>query len=1028
MSQNHLIIGLGGAGGRSLAAIKRAMILRKSDVESIKEKGANFNYLYIDSNDDILNATSEWSVAGESCRLEMEDIIQLKGGAGSQSIDTLSKRPEITEWLGNIQANFAKKKSISIDKVETELRGLDGAGQLRRYGRLLFALNAPIIKNKLLDKVKGMAAQKGKNFCVHIFATLGGGTGSGSIVDMVTLINDVYDDLFGGSSDLDIKLSVNLYLYIAGKAIGTANTGFFFQNEYAALRDLNGLMTGRYHPYVITRFGNRHDSKFRKSNPISSVYLSSEMSPLNVSKFSDQVNYLANACMDAIIFRFLYKDPNGLKAISGEDLVQTTPGETDGNSRELRSYRFAAFGTRRWCIPTQQIQELLRYDIEQIIIDKWLMGTEVKDEGNKFLYTLDSASANDYQTGNTWQEISTTIQKYIDRLEQMRQRILDEDRDAEVLLRITQECNNICNEIEARSFDSNKSVFNDAETYAYNIATRLDQKIAWNAGGKVWGLKHAQVALDNLIADFQNSIDQLDQQNNVTQTQDLTQKMGKREKQWEKLGLLTIILTHKDEEMINDHIRDAKKLISQKFDQKIRQVKRNIFTTYSNELLNLRTRSIDKLINNLKNRQNQAKNEYNKRNDELISYNKNQGNSVGAKYAYDQQHLNNIREVIENDSNTYTEEMATTYQEIWLKNISSLNDVDDNKINNLFASIEYVIYITLDKLHQNAQTKHKLAPILVSSILERLYQIAGNQAGQQNRNWEQNLEGEIIDFLSENKLGCSTSIQGGTGLLKPQVSPVTGLAIGFPEKGSSNVPAEFLNWLKDKIKKSIPSGLSTVESSTQFYDHSSPEEIRILYTPYWMPARFAPVVDKIYEEYVKAVQGEEGNIVAYFANIDQGGEELQSSDRPPLTKNGDPDQKTKLHTDIARMLFYVTKNGSRFPVVRKRNRSISFLQKENAGMPEYTPDYPDSMILFPTPSYKEALFHAIDMTVSSLSNEQKLEIYKPVETECQSLADQWTKEEQAGQDQEKIDKSFQQYQEKKELLDQLKNILELRNI
>ena len=362
--KNEIIIGLGGVGGRSIAAFRRAQYLRINDFRRIEKEGARFEFMYIDSNDDIL-ASDIWNIFGTSVKLDPWDVVMLKQAGKLPSIREISDNPNISEWIGDFTEQFGKSKGSNIDDVERVLQCLMGTGQLRRYGRVLFAMHVDKVRNTLKEKIARL--QNGRVSAVNfrIFCTLGGGTGSGSIIDMVTLIKTI-------GQEEKFEANVFVYPFVAGNEAAASNCGTFYENEYATLRDLNALMVQTYKPYVVGRTAEQNQgNEFDVPSPISSVTISSELAPGSPS-LPEQVDYMAKACFDAIVYGYSYKEPNCLKALTGEDLVDVMPGEPVDNV--IRSYRFSAFGARRWRVPTAQIKDLLKYDCEKRVLEGWLKG------------------------------------------------------------------------------------------------------------------------------------------------------------------------------------------------------------------------------------------------------------------------------------------------------------------------------------------------------------------------------------------------------------------------------------------------------------------------------------------------------------------------------------------------------------------------------------------------------------------------------------------------------------------------------
>ena len=334
MVKNHFIIGLGGVGGRSIAAFRRAQVVLSDDMKHLEkpidEGGMDFRfaYLYIDSNDDIWDNNKIWAKYGSNQKLSQTDFINLKSDRTSSRFEDLIEETNIRPWIGQMAQNYSKKSQQGSNSTDA-LIGMNGAGQLRRYGRVLFALNANKIEQQLRTKIEKLHPE---DIDFHIFCTLGGGTGSGSIVDMVTLIQYL-------AKQKGAKFSTYIYPFIASVFADKANTGNMFENEYAALRDLNALMVGRYSPYMAGVVNNIYgDDRYRyesERRPIQAIYISSDRS--NRAELDDQIEFIARGCLDCIILRANQTDNAMLKPFTFEDLSDKV-GEPGGTSPE-RGYK-----------------------------------------------------------------------------------------------------------------------------------------------------------------------------------------------------------------------------------------------------------------------------------------------------------------------------------------------------------------------------------------------------------------------------------------------------------------------------------------------------------------------------------------------------------------------------------------------------------------------------------------------------------------------------------------------------------------
>jgi hypothetical protein len=355
--KNHLFIGLGGQGGRTLGELRKVMAQRAKDAAALRKQGVGTAFLAIDSSNDVQNDRRTWTVFGTDLTLAPSDWLPLqRPGAGA--IGALALRPDIAPWIGDKErfAGFLGQQNIQ------------GANQRRRFGRLLLAENAATLRNAVIGKVNALTVG-GKFQCAfHIFATLGGGTGSGGLIDLVTLIRTRYP---GNGAD---EFPIFLYVYVTDADEKGANVGYFFQNQFTGLRDLNALMCGRLRPQLLG--DDIAGGEFAGAEPITQVTVSA---PLNSAKhqlpLETQIRIIAEACFERIVaWSSGQLGPDGQRSLTGEDILAAFPAEPAG--RPERSYRFSALGMRRWEVPSEQLTVLLALDLlvsalRQMLFNHW---------------------------------------------------------------------------------------------------------------------------------------------------------------------------------------------------------------------------------------------------------------------------------------------------------------------------------------------------------------------------------------------------------------------------------------------------------------------------------------------------------------------------------------------------------------------------------------------------------------------------------------------------------------------------------
>lgn len=241
---NHLVIGLGGTGGSVLRALRKRIY---EEFRSNDPKGsANIEYLYVDSSLADLNNEEDWQTLGVSVQLSPAQRLSING-IGAGVLSNLDQYPGINSFINRKDEAMLKE---GIGAIISEGIG----GQRRRFGRMLIANNmCGLPQNTFVGQVHArVRALKEKedvdDVTFHICAGLGGGTGSGSIVDAVAQIRNE----FQRTGDDRSKFKIQLYLYVPEKIIqipgGEDSNRYYQPNGYAALLELNAMSVGRYYP------------------------------------------------------------------------------------------------------------------------------------------------------------------------------------------------------------------------------------------------------------------------------------------------------------------------------------------------------------------------------------------------------------------------------------------------------------------------------------------------------------------------------------------------------------------------------------------------------------------------------------------------------------------------------------------------------------------------------------------------------------------------------------------------------------
>jgi hypothetical protein len=230
---NHFIIGLGGTGGKVIREFRK-IYKRESQINA----DIKYEFLYVDTNDEFMqHGDPSWKVLGKTVQLDQKQQLLIGSANLGAVINNPAGYPQIEPWLHPIAPI---KNLINVNTV--------AGGQRRKFGRFLFANQAPKFMEKVSDLVSGLRANRGSNLKIHVVCGLAGGTGSGSVVDVVAQLRKQYKDAN------EVKILVYAVL---PEAIPKANwdSGNYHANGYAALVELNALAVGKYLPIDLTGEG-----------------------------------------------------------------------------------------------------------------------------------------------------------------------------------------------------------------------------------------------------------------------------------------------------------------------------------------------------------------------------------------------------------------------------------------------------------------------------------------------------------------------------------------------------------------------------------------------------------------------------------------------------------------------------------------------------------------------------------------------------------------------------------------------------
>lgn len=859
---NHYFIGTGGTGGNILRALRKTMYLRDDEIKSL---GSNLRtgFLYIDSNrPELFDMGREWMVLGKSVDLAQSEKLLIKDGNLQAVLSDIGKYPSIAPWIGK------------LDQIKPMLGaegGTPGAQQRRRFGRFLFATNVSRFRNTVQNKVRDLTQGVRAECTFHLFGTLGGGTGSGSLVDMAVQIRDLYPN-----SD---NYKINAYVLITDDDGDQSDVGFFYPNQYAALKDLNALMV--VDQWKIHNLGSPRGELFSNDKDrqvLHSCILVSNHNAIDhrISK-EQQEKTVAEWVLQVVVAQAGQSLPAAFtKSLTMEDIAASTPGEPE-MFRE-RSFRFASIGIFRWSVPEEQIREYLSSKVaimvaDQLVYNNWDDRRGYTDQrknsnGDEFLranplpsFGIDksqllSNGPTDFATewaNKLRRGLPGDLEKMADPLGYLEQRSKDfytiEFRD----MGVDQFFGGLEREAAHR-----------AKQMANTIGSRLLE--AWVAGSLGFAdvfevINQYSNQIDSQISLLGTELAELDER---TDRNDAA--LSARKNEWKKIGSASAWFGKRSKliEAQQDNLVD--KYVSQTKSKGLR---------YCNQLLNhLKTDLIDlnsviaKLQGEIAKKRNelirthqaqeQAFRSQMQSKDLASSGQAGSGMDFMNKTELDRGLLEDHLQKISKGQSQLSQ-LASQCRNI---QVDDFYELHHKGINRLFEVVEQQSAETVTSAHNaNVTDRMGLGGILGMNLLERIFKRFSSNPDALQEEVSSFVNKAIATLLLDDVAPQPESLAGVRMPHMPQKTLLVLLPQSPLETNSASRSnhEKFIHEFKEAIKGAVHTG----DIAINFAESTSPREITIIALNYWMAARFAACIGNLKKRYEEKMAGTSDNTIAY---------------------------------------------------------------------------------------------------------------------------------------------------------------------
>ncbi len=547
---NHLLIGLGGTGGKIIRSFRRAV---HQNYRGEQPKETKIRYLYVDSSDEMMKHDDpSWKILGQSVQLPLSSQLLISGLNLGSVLDNIGSYPGIAPWLGDREAFRELLNSANAANIV--------GGQKRHLGRFLFACQVGRFREYLQTLVREMevGGVSGTNF--HVLAGLAGGTGSGCLVDVLAQIRLMFPDKSN-------RIIVYALLPDRTPPANRAQANYH-ANGYAALLELNALSTGVWMPHDVS--GQRKDRLFLQ-DPFNNCYLFSDENEERIKVDIDKE-------LPDIVASFLFQKViatatmpwDSLRRMETYENMDFRPEESPVSHRPERSRLFCTFGIKQVSYPEEEIHEYMTYQFArqaalQLQYNRWSDTVGFLDEATNSSFsefvrqketverwrltdehlTLSAGILPDEVSNRRWKPINQfwlDLQPHFQ--SQVRESFASDERVwlSELYKMYQQAYNDNYRDLGVRKFYETKR--GDAKDHARELRSRIEHDLFqdWVNGAR--SVQDTARLLGSLIASVDEYSRNLDDrlqrlQDTLRETQGHMQAAGA---EWARIGLLSAML------------------------------------------------------------------------------------------------------------------------------------------------------------------------------------------------------------------------------------------------------------------------------------------------------------------------------------------------------------------------------------------------------------------------------------------------------------------------------------------------------
>ncbi len=671
-----------------------------------------------------------------------------------------------------------------------------------------------------------------------------------------------------------VNYKICVYTLITNDGDNGKDSGDFYPNQYAALKDINALMLGKL---SIHDLGSPRGELFNLSKidrVIHNTVLISNWNDVNIKlSLEQQEKMLAEWVLQTVLAgstQVLHTDFT--KALVNEDFAPIHPGEPARN-RE-RSFRFSSVGIYRWSVPEQQIREYLSSSAAISVVDQLTWNHWI--DGRSFTNSESATSSQTFYTANPLAKFGISIDSIctsgtqgmpvfrVEWANKLRMGVLVYAENAPHPLATLEEGADRIFKREFRDTGVNayfQALGNAAKKTAKVLVGNIEKKLreGWQAGNI--GIYDCKQIIEMLNADLSTLIDRVstdspDYRNKSSQADSI---LAQRRSEWNKVGVLSAFFGKK-KKLLNAHLETLIGKCHADTQVAALDYCGRILSEIRIELSTLRT-----ACNQLHSKMDSLRSSLV---EEVSILDAAMQNSDFLGYSeINRNELEDYRNKILTDKSTI-DGIAASCRNIGAEDISDFYELATIGVDRICGRLERECEQTTTQkaMDISRDPRSGLTAIIGKNLLERLYQRFGQS--------EENLKIEMRKFVESAivalKLdGAAPPPSALAGQQLPSM-PRRIILIQKPKVPDSASPNERQQF--SKFVQSLESALTGAISGNypiHFGDSTNPSEMTVIAQTYFMPARFSEAVCALKAIYGRKTEGQDdvSKNSAYFCHL-----------------------------------------------------------------------------------------------------------------------------------------------------------------